>query len=95
MIKDDEVECDGCGGSGYDDEDSNVKCEFCKGTGMMPDDGSVNESNGIQFDKFMDKILVSEGHNVVRRKQEDNPLRLRAARHQDRPANRTVIGPRK
>lgn len=56
---------------------------------------AVTEGKGLQFDKFMDNILVKEGRTVVRQKQEDNPLRRRAALHQDRPANRTVIGPRK
>lgn len=56
---------------------------------------NVSEGKGLQFDKFMDNILVKEGRTTVRQKQEDSPLRRRAALHQDRPANRTVIGPRK
>ena len=44
------------------------------------------------FDKFMDRILVAEGHNRLAPKQEDSPQRRRAARHQDRPLNKIRYG---
>lgn len=44
------------------------------------------------FDKFMDKILISEGYGRPAMKPEDNPQRRRAARHQDRPGNKTRFG---
>jgi len=47
-------------------------------------------SEGVNFDKFIDRILISEGHNRQPAQQEDNPQRRRAAKRQDRPANRTV-----
>lgn len=99
-------ECDGTGEApGID-----ALCPACNGWGTVDGepmhdrkpgldvsegDDCLGESKGLQFDKFMDNILVKEGRTVVRQKQEDNPLRRRAALHQDRPANRTVIGPRK
>lgn len=52
----------------------------------------VNE--GISFDKFMDDILISEGAFAVKQVQHDSPQRIRAARHQDRPNNKIVIGGR-
>ena len=45
-----------------------------------------------EFDKFMDKILISEGHNRPPVKEEDSPQRRRAARHQDRPLNKIRYG---
>ncbi len=47
---------------------------------------------GTNFDKFIDKILISEGHGRLPTLPEDNPQRRRAAKRQDRPANRTVYG---
>lgn len=51
---------------------------------------SVRE--GTNFNKFIDQILVSEGHNRVLRKETDSPQRIRAARHQDRPLNKIRFG---
>lgn len=49
---------------------------------------SVND-----FDKFMDKILIEEGHNRVKPTVvEDSPMRKRAARHQERPLGRIRFG---
>ena len=44
------------------------------------------------FDKFMDKILISEGNGRKPTPPEDNPQRRRAARHQDRPGNKIRYG---
>lgn len=44
------------------------------------------------FDKFMDKILVSEGHFKPVQKEQDSPQRRRAALHQDRPLNKIRYG---
>lgn len=44
------------------------------------------------FDRFMDSILIAEGHNRQPTKQEDNPMRRRAQRHQDRPNNKIRYG---
>lgn len=42
------------------------------------------------FDKFMDKIVIQESHNANRKMiVEDSAMRIRAARHQERPAGRT------
>jgi len=46
----------------------------------------------VGFDKFMDKILISEGYGRKPTPPEDNPQRRRAARHQDRPGNKTRYG---
>lgn len=45
-----------------------------------------------EFDKFMDRILISEGRGAPPVHVEDNPQRLRAARHQDRPNNKIRYG---
>lgn len=50
------------------------------------------EGKVSEFDKYMDKILISEGHGRPATKPEDNPQRRRAARHQDRPGNKTRFG---
>lgn len=47
---------------------------------------------GVGFDKFMDNILVSEGRLRTPVREEDSPLRRRAARHQDRPLNKIRFG---
>lgn len=48
---------------------------------------------GVQdFDKYMDQILIKEGHGRPPVKPEDNPQRRRAARHQDRPNNKIRYG---
>lgn len=47
---------------------------------------------GVGFDKFMDRILVSEGHLRAPAREEDSPQRRRAARHQDRPLNKIRFG---
>jgi hypothetical protein len=49
-------------------------------------------AEGNCFDKFMDRIVIAEGHGRVIKKQPDSPQRIRAARHQDRPMNRTYYG---
>ncbi len=50
------------------------------------------ESKVTDFDKYMDKILISEGYGRPAVKPEDNPQRRRAATHQDRPLNKTRYG---
>ncbi len=50
------------------------------------------EGKVTDFDKYMDKILISEGHGRPAVPPEDNPQRRRAARHQDRPGNKTRFG---
>jgi ribosome-binding protein aMBF1 (putative translation factor) len=58
---------------------------------MAMDRRRLGEAAG--FNKFMDRILVEEGHNRVAPKhEEDSPQRLRAARHQDRPLNKIRYG---
>lgn len=47
---------------------------------------------GVGFDKFMDRILVNEGHLRAPTREEDSPQRRRAARHQDRPLNKIRFG---
>lgn len=46
----------------------------------------------IGFDKYMDQILIKEGHGRPAVKPEDNPQRRRAALHQDRPNNKIRYG---
>lgn len=46
----------------------------------------------IGFDKYMDQILIKEGHGRPAVAAEDNPQRRRAARHQDRPNNKIRYG---
>lgn len=47
------------------------------------------------FDKFMDRILNEGARRNALLPQRDNPLRERAARHQERPLGRTRIGGRR
>ena len=94
-FEDDQVSCEDCKGRGLNLMDTNEPCETCGGSGEVSRPQNLPENKGLQFDKFMDRIVTLEGANRVHVKQEDNPLRRRAALHQDRPANRTVIGPRK
>jgi hypothetical protein len=49
-----------------------------------------NESVG--FDRFMDRILIQETHDVKHKNQADSLMRERANRHQDRPMNKTRFG---
>lgn len=50
------------------------------------------EGKITDFDKYMDKILISEGRGRPPVKQEDNPQRRRAAMRQDRPLNKIRFG---
>lgn len=50
------------------------------------------EGKVTDFDKYMDKILVSEGRGRPAVPPEDNPQRRRAAKHQDRPGNKIRFG---
>lgn len=55
--------------------------------------GESSEPQGVKdFDKYMDQILIKEGHGRPAVKPEDNPQRRRAARHQDRPLNKIRYG---
>lgn len=54
--------------------------------------GGKTTSEAISFDKFMDKILISEGAGRKAAPVEISPQRIRAARHQDRPLNKTRYG---
>jgi|SRR6478609_1851127 len=60
--------------------------------GPGPLDPPLGESKVTDFDKYMDKILISEGHGRPAVPPEDNPQRRRAAKHQDRPGNKTRFG---
>lgn len=53
-------------------------------------DGNFEECS--VFDKFVDQILIKEGHNRVKQHEYDSPQRKRAARHQDRPLNKIRFG---
>src|SRR5260221_1663833 len=61
----------------------------------VPEDHSARTApSGRQFegfDKFIDDILIKESRSPSVKTMQDSPLRQRAARHQDRPANRTII----
>ncbi len=59
----------------------------------MDDVESRRMGEGVQeFDKYMDQILIKEGHGRPAVKPEDNPQRRRAALRQDRPANKIRYG---
>lgn len=50
-----------------------------------------DEKQDVNFDKFMDAILLDKNKNKTMPKvQSDSPQRQRAARNQDRPLNKTV-----
>lgn len=55
-------------------------------------DSLTKHNESINFDKYMDKILVQEGRVRTPVKQIDSPQRVRAAKHQDRPLNKTRFG---
>lgn len=75
------------------------KCEKCgaeDGEMLLDDSGTFvcqmcsegcNES--VVYDKFMDATLLAERRAATRPADDDSPMRKRAARHQDRPNNRT------
>jgi len=82
--------CQSCGADGelHETDEGEYLCDDC---GSYSGD-KVNESKeGISFDKFMDRILLSE-NNRSKMKVSENPNRARAATHQDRPLNRIRYG---
>jgi hypothetical protein len=99
-------ECDHCGGEntkmnepipsmmGYGSDDS-WTCSDCGKTSFSDPLGRPsrmrNEGAG-EFDKFMDRILINEGHHRLAARDDDSPQRRRAARHQDRPLNKIRYG---
>ena len=91
------AECD-CVVDDEDPRDYNDARYDAERAGDMDDDVHVRPTlrpvgEGVQeFDKFMDKILISEGHGRKPTPEEDNPQRRRAAKHQDRPGNKTRFG---
>lgn len=93
-------ECFGTGDAMGAGDEFGQKCWLCGGSGkaMSADDDDMDEvaslgvDEGFVFDKFVDQILISEGYGRAPVKPEDNPQRRRAARHQDRPGNKTRFG---
>ncbi len=77
---------DKMGGLGDSDDDLDVDPD----AELARRKGPVGE--GVNFDKFMDKILISEGAGRKATPVETSPQRIRAARHQDRPLNKTRFG---
>jgi transcription initiation factor TFIIIB Brf1 subunit/transcription initiation factor TFIIB len=78
--------CQSCGADSnlYETDEGEYLCDDCGSSS-----GEVKE--GVSFDKFMDRILLSEG-NKTKMKVVENPNRKRAATHQDRPLNRIRYG---
>lgn len=64
------------------------RCPNAEQAGPDPD----RYREGVGFDKFMDKILIQEGHNRKVTKQDDSPQRRRQAARQERPLGRIRIG---
>jgi hypothetical protein len=72
-------------------------CECCdaprKDCSCAPDCkcgcSGMTEGHRFNFDKFMDRIVISESKQ---RPTADSPLRKRAQRHQERPLNRIKFG---
>lgn len=52
----------------------------------------IDEDQDVSFDKFMDVILLDKKkkEQQIKQVQQDSPQRIRAARNQDRPLNKTV-----
>ena len=46
----------------------------------------------VEFDKFMDRIVIDEKQRQRIDRPENNPQRQRAAKYQDRPMNKTRWG---
>jgi hypothetical protein len=60
-------------------------------TDLPPSHGAQNE--GTEFDKFMDRIVITERRTKkVDVLEENNPQRQRAMKYQDRPLNKTRFG---
>ena len=57
---------------------------------MSNSNNDDHNQNGVNFDKFMDDLLLTNAKKQSQRSQfiEDSPQRLRQARRQDRPLNR-------
>lgn len=99
------TECPDCEGLGRitRGQSNGYTCTTCDGTGSVldldqtPEDRYSTDAERLGevkfgFDKYMDKILISEGYGAPVVKPEDNPQRRRAAMHQDRPGNKTKFG---
>lgn len=71
-----------------EDVDCGCRCDLCSASRI----GRYPVSEGSGFDKFMDRILISEGGNRAQRATGDSVQRKRAARHQDRPGNKIRFG---
>ncbi len=86
MTNEDVGDCVNCGDECDTlDRDGAFRCDSC---GAGPKNESLHD-----FDRFVDSILLKEG----RRPQmlvSENPRRKLAARHQERPLGRIVIGRR-
>ena len=91
----DQAVCPECGGS-YDNHEPgcslDVNAEGPDANDARHDMRKENPREGVGFDKYMDKILVQEGHNRKVTKQEDSPQRRRQAVRQERPMGRVRFG---
>lgn len=89
MPEDDELTgstCARCGCEADEDElDGNGYCEVCA------EESSERLGECTQFTKFMDNIVLSEQRRRGIVTLPDSPMRLRAARHQERPLNRIRV----
>jgi len=98
--------CETCDGSGTDA--TGETCEDCSGEGVNmcphcnPDVKEVAEADmtpvsaihheGTSFDRFMDRILINEGHKKTSTQKKKTPQQVLAERVQERPASRTRYG---
>jgi hypothetical protein len=101
----DEAKCEACSGAGMFE---NVwrggfsPCGECGGEGMIhegvlsegahPSDDQSLFVESTNFDRFMDKIIISESKVKKFDMIEDNPQRRRQAARQERPLGRIVYG---
>jgi hypothetical protein len=56
------------------------------------DCGCKKKEEGVNFDKFMDSILISENRRSPIKCEPDSPQRIRAKRNQERPLGRIRFG---